>query len=220
MKQVFTFPVLKKLIDTADAQLSGFPHGNSVLLRDGRSRPMTVRDQFAPVLAVFAGPNPPERVRLDLDLFIDYWRDCILALDPPAHRSISSKRLQEKGRHAVVIPTFGGPALRPAVCHFEFLDVIGTPGLCDLRVQRVRQGFRRKIVLGKKHRFNPPPENLICFGSAEKLRTLIYSQRGRPPENPVAVLRQYLADVVGQSPERVEQYAVLLEWSLAADEGQ
>ena len=146
------------------------------------SRPMTVRDQFAPVLAVFAGPNPPERVRLDLDLFIDYWRDCILALDPPAHRSISSKRLQEKGRHAVVIPTFGGPALRPAVCHFEFLDVIGTPGLCDLRVQRVRQGFRRKVVLGKKHRFNPPPENLICFGSAEKLRTLIYSQRGRPPE--------------------------------------
>ena len=94
------------------------------------------------------------------------------------------------------------------------------PGLSDVRVQRVRQGFRRKTVLDKKHRFNPRTENLICFGSPDQLRAFIYGQRGRQPGSPVADLGAYLVEVVGQSSEWVEKYLVLREWSLAQKEAQ
>ena len=46
----------------------------------------------------------------------------------------------------------------------------------------------------------------------------IYGQRGEQPANPAADLRRYLVDVVGQSREWVEQYAVLPEWFLPLEE--
>ena len=49
--------------------------------------------------------NPPEPFSFDLDRFLDYWRDCILALDPPALRPISAQRLEKKGSHGVLIPS-------------------------------------------------------------------------------------------------------------------
>lgn len=107
MKQTLTVAALERLIDEADRQIAGLPHGNSVLLPDGRSRPMTVRDQFGPVLASLRLRQPREPFSFDLDPFLDFWRDCVLALDPPAFRPISPQRLEEKGNHAVVIPAYG-----------------------------------------------------------------------------------------------------------------
>ena len=75
---------------------------------------MTVRDQFAVVFAAFDRCGRQGTVTLDVDQYLDYWRNCILALDPPAFQSISPRRLQEKGRHEVVIPTLCGPVWRPA----------------------------------------------------------------------------------------------------------
>ena len=214
MKQRLTFAQFEKLIDWADAQLSGIPHGNSVLLSAGRSRPMTVRDQFAAVFSFFERQGRQGSVRLDPDRFLDYWRDCILALDPPALRSISPKRLQAKGRHAVVLPTLCGPVLRPAVSHFHFHQIVGAPHLSDVRVQRVREGFHRKTVLGTKHRFNPATDNLICHGSADQVRTFIYSQRGRRSDNPTAALYEYLVQILSQPHEWATEYAVLRESSI------
>lgn len=96
------------------------------------------------------------------------------------------------------------------------------PGFCDLRVQRVRQGFQRKTVLWKKHRFKPAPEALICYGTPEQFCAFIYAQRGERPKTPMADLREYLVEVSGRSPEWAEQYAVLRKGSIdheeAADE--
>ena len=88
------------------------------------------------------------------------------------------------------------------------------PDLCDLRVQRVRKGFRKKPILGKKHSFNPPPEMLICYGTPEQLRRFIYDQRGEKPGAPMADLRRYLIERVGHSPDWAKEYTVLREWSV------
>ena len=214
MTQTFTFAQFEHLVDSTDAQLAGIPHGNAIVLHDGRSRPMTVRDHFAGVFAAFERQGRQGTVRLDTDRCIDYWRDCVLALDPPAFRQLPARRLQEKGDHPVVIPTFCGPVLRPAACHFECLDGLGAPGLSDVRVQRVRAGFNRKAVLGKSHRFNPPPETFICYGSASATGRFIYGQRGHKSEAPVKDLRAYLVQVVGFTNERATEYAVLPERSM------
>ena len=214
MKTRLTTAALERLIDEADRQIAGFPHGNRVLSPDGTSRPMTVRDQFRVFLMELRRRNPPEPFSFDLDRFLDYWRDCILALDPPALRPISPERLEEKGSHVVLIPSLWGVLERPATCHFDFTAGIGMPDLCDLRVQRFRKGFRQKTILGKKHRFNPPPEMLICYGTPEQLGRFIYDQRGEKPRAPMADLRRYLIERAGHSPDWAKEYTVLREWSV------
>ena len=214
MKKKLTTATLERLIDDADQLIARFPHGNHVLSADGTSRPMTVRDQFSVFLTELRRRNPAEPFSFDLDPFLDYWRDCILALDPPGLRPISPERLKKKGGHAVLIPSLWGVLERPAACHFEFKAVVGTPDLCDLHVQRVRQGYSRKTILRKKHRFNPPPEMLICHGTPEQLRTFIYAQRGGKPQAPIVDLRQYVVEVVGHSPDWANEYAVLHDWAV------
>ena len=97
---------------------------------------------------------------------------------------------------------------------FISTKIVGAPHLSDVRVQRVREGFHRKTVLGKKHRFNPATGNLICHGSADQVRTFIYSQRGRRSDNPTAALYEYLVQVLSQPHEWATEYAVLREWSI------
>jgi len=143
MKETLTTATLERLIDEADHLIARFPHRNRVLLANGTSRPMTVRDQFSVFLAELRRRNPPEPFSFDLDRFLDYWRNCILAQDPPAQRPISPKRLKKKGGHSVLIPSLWGVLVRPATHHSGFKVVVGTPGLCDLHVQRVRHGFHQ-----------------------------------------------------------------------------
>ena len=208
MTKSFTFAQFEDLVDSADAQLCGIPHGNAVGLRDGGCRRMTVRDHFATVFKAFERQGRQGMVTLDPDRYLDFWRDCVLERDPPALRAVPATRLQGKGDHLVVIPTLCGPVLRPAASHFEFQDILDAPGLSYVSVKRVRAGFCRKTVLAKRHRFNPPAEDVICYGSAVQTSQFIYAQRGRKSETPVEDLREYLVQVGGQTSERAAEYAV------------
>ena len=100
MEQSLTVAELEQTIEWADKQLEGIPHGNAILT-EGESRPMTVRDQFAPVLESLRRQGYRGRIRIDMNQFLDYWRNCILDLNPPAFRPISAERLKKKGNHLI-----------------------------------------------------------------------------------------------------------------------
>ena len=213
MKRRYTLAELEEEVSKVDRELGNVPHGNRIRKGMGPSRPLTFADHMEPVLRSMKQASPNARCKLDLDVYLRFWRDAALRTDPPETVPLDPERLDEKGRHLLVIPTLGRPTFRAAALHFEVEPIGNEPDLTTVRVCRPPQGYRKRKVLGAKVHYEEYGDDVLCYGPPSWVNRFIQDQRHGESLDRKGWLVSYLTDKLGWPADYVTHYIRDMDFS-------